>query len=149
MKWIWIYFLCGQEVWSEPSMGARMVPANGHTTKTKKILYVVLVGKTFHLIYKYIHSRAIFVSRKGGRASIGYRASIGTYTVYIYWKVSIKRWIVTGATLWGRKCSLFLEHLISLPFGSSWFHPFIIYTLLNLSVLGLCLRINDWFVCLD
>ena len=24
-----------------------------------------------------------FCSRKGGRASIGYRASIGTYTVYI------------------------------------------------------------------
>ena len=29
-----------------------------------------------------------------------------------------------------------------------WFYPFIIYTLHNLSVLGLCLRINDWFVCL-
>ena len=26
--------------------------------------------------------------------------------------------------------------------GSSWFHPFIIYTLLTLSVLGLCLWIN-------
>ena len=28
-------------------------------------------------------------------------------------------------------------------------HPIYIYALLNLSVLGLCLRINDWFVCLD
>ena len=29
--------------------------------------------------------------------------------------------------MWGRKCSLFPEHLISLPLGSSWFHPFVIY----------------------
>ena len=45
--------------------------------------------------------------------------------------------------MWGRKCSLFPVHLISLPLGSSWFHPFIIYRLQNLSVFGLCLRIND------
>ena len=57
-----------------------MVPANGQTTKTKKnLLYVVLVGKTFHLtIYTFACN---FCSRKGGCASIGYRASIGTYTV--------------------------------------------------------------------
>ena len=48
-----------------------------------------------------------------------------------------------GCHVWGRKFSLFPEHLISLPLGSSWFHPFIIYTLHNLSVYGLCLRIND------
>ena len=40
--------------------------------------------------------------------------------------------------MWGRKCPLFLEHLISLPMRSSWFHPFIIYTVQNLSVLELC-----------
>ena len=43
-----------------------------------------MVGKTFHLITNtkmYIYLRAIFVLEKGGRASIGYRASIGTYTV--------------------------------------------------------------------
>ena len=61
--------LCGQEVWSEPWMGGgggRMVPANGQTTKTKKnLLYVVLVGKPFHLITN-IPSRAIFVLEKGG-----------------------------------------------------------------------------------
>ena len=34
-------------------------------------------------------------------------------------------------------------NLISLPLGSSWLHPFIIYTLLDVSVLGLCLRIGD------
>ena len=70
-----------------------MVPANGQTTKTKiNILYVVLVGKTFHLItniYKYIHSRAIFVLEKGGGGGggacfnwVACFASIGTYTVY-------------------------------------------------------------------
>ena len=48
-----------------------------------------------------------------------------------------------GCHMWSMKCSLFPEHLISLPLGSSWFHPFIIYTLQNFSVLGLCLRIND------
>ena len=42
-----------------------------------------------------------------------------------------------------RKLSLFPEHLISLPLGSSRFYPLMIYTLHNLSVLGLCLRIHD------
>ena len=51
-------------------MGARMVPANGQTTKN--LLYVILVGKTY---YKYMHSRAIFVLEKGGGG--GGRASIG------------------------------------------------------------------------
>ena len=32
------------------------------------------------------------------------------------------------------------------PLGSSWFHPSIIYTLLNLSVLGLCLWINNTYM---
>ena len=32
-----------------------------------------------------------------------------------------------GCHMWSRKCSLFPEHLISLPLGSSWFHPFINY----------------------
>ena len=59
-----------------------------------------------------------------------------------------------GCHMWGRKCSLFSEHLISLPLGSSWFYSFAIYmylhcVLLNLSVLGPCLQINDWFVFLD
>ena len=29
--------------------------------------------------------------------------------------------------VWSRKCPLFPEHLISLPLGSSWLHPSIIY----------------------
>ena len=47
--------------------------------------------------------------------------------------------------MWGRKWSLFSEHLISSLWGvhdvthSLYTH----YILLNLSVLGLCLRIND------
>ena len=32
-----------------------------------------------------------------------------------------------GCYMWGRKCSLFQEHQISLPLGSSWFYPFIVY----------------------
>ena len=46
-------------------MGARMVPANGQTTKTKKnLLYVVLVGKTVHLITNiYIHVQFLFSKR--------------------------------------------------------------------------------------
>ena len=47
-------------------MGARMVPANGQTTKTKKIFYICRFGwKDFPSYYKYIHSRAIFVLEKG------------------------------------------------------------------------------------
>ena len=42
-----------------------------------------------------------------------------------------------------RKWSHFPEHLISLPLWSSRFYPLMIYTLHNLSVLGLCLRIHD------
>ena len=44
--------------------------------------------------------------------------------------------IVTDAACGAGKCSLFPEHIISLPLGSSWFHPFIMYTLciVNLSV---------------
>ena len=41
--------------------------------------------------------------------------------------------------MWGRKCALFPEHLISLPLGSSGFHPFIT----EFVSIGLCLRIND------
>ena len=49
-------------------MGPRMVPANGQTTKTKKnLLYVVLVGKTFHLITNiYICVQFLFSKRGGG-----------------------------------------------------------------------------------
>ena len=56
---------------------------------------------------------------------------------YVEWFVHYL-WLMTGFPLlvvnrdgcymWGRKCSLFPEHLISLPLGSSWLHPFIIYT---------------------
>ena len=70
-----------------------------------------------------------------------------------------KLWHMTGSQLlflnesWRvphvRQEILIPEHLISLPLGSSRFHPFMIYTLQNLSVLGLCLRIHDWFVSLD
>ena len=81
MKWIWIYFLCGQEVWSEPSMGARMVPANGQTTKTTKIFYMSFWLERLSILLQIYTFACNFCSRKGGRASIGYRASIGTYTV--------------------------------------------------------------------
>ena len=94
-------------------MGARMVPANGQTTKIKKnLLYVVLVGKTFHLITNiYIRVQFLqiytfacnFCSRKGGRASIGYRASIGTYTVCLITKYNnnvVRNWTsISGSSI--------------------------------------------------
>ena len=56
--------LCGQEDLSEPSTGARMAPANGQTTKTKKFFYIVLVAKSFHLITNiYIHVQFFFSKR--------------------------------------------------------------------------------------
>ena len=67
-------------------MGARMVPANGQTTKTKKIFYMLFCLERLSIllqIHVYTFARN-FCSRKGVCASIGYRASIGTYTVYIY-----------------------------------------------------------------
>ena len=60
-----MYFLCGQEVWSEPSMGARMVPANGQTTKTKKIFgYMSFWLERLHLITNiYICVQFLFSKR--------------------------------------------------------------------------------------
>ena len=64
------------------------------------------------------------------------------YITYAEWFVH-QLWHMTGFRLllncdwyhmWGRKCSLFKEHLISLSVGGSWFHPITIYTLHNLSV---------------
>ena len=73
-----------------------------------------------------------------------------------------KLWHMTGSQLlflnksWRvphvrRKWSLLPQHLISLPLGSSRFYPLMIYTLQNLSVVGLCLRINDsgLFACIS
>ena len=63
------------------------------------------------------------------------------YYLLIIWQYILS--IVTGATCEiyksEVKCSLFSDHLISLTFGEfmispTWFHPFIIYTLHNLSV---------------
>ena len=65
-------------------MGARMVPANGQTTKTTKIFYMSFWLERLSILLQIYTFACNFCSRKGGRASIGYRASIGTYTVYIY-----------------------------------------------------------------
>ena len=63
-------------------MGARMVPANGQTTKTKKIFYMSFWLERLSILLQIYTFACNFCSRKGGRASIGYRASIGTYTVH-------------------------------------------------------------------
>ena len=55
----------------------------------KNLLYVILVGKTFHLITN-INIRVQILVSKRGRASIGYCASIGTYTVAVYGCVCLK-----------------------------------------------------------
>ena len=62
-------------------MGARMVPANGQTTKTKKIFYMSFWLERLSILLQIYTFTFNFCSQKGGRASIGYRASIGTYTV--------------------------------------------------------------------
>ena len=54
-----------------------------------------------------------------------------------------------GATCWAGNAHSFRNTMISLPFGEfliSLIHY--TYTLHNLSVLGLCLRIHDYMVCL-
>ena len=61
-------------------MGARMVPAN-RQTKTKKIFYMSFWLERLSILLQIYTFACNFCSRKGGRASIGYRASIGTYTV--------------------------------------------------------------------
>ena len=66
IKWIWIYLLCGQEVWSEPSMGARMVPANGQTTNTKKIFYMLFWLERLSILLQIYTFACNFCSRKGG-----------------------------------------------------------------------------------
>ena len=65
-------------------MGARMVPANGQTIKTKKIFYMSFWLERLSILLQIYTFACNFCSRKGGRASIGYRASIGTYTVYVH-----------------------------------------------------------------
>ena len=47
--------------------------------------------------------------------------------------------------MWGRKCSLFPEHLISLHLGSSIFHPFIIYSLHDY----ICRLMTGLFACIN
>ena len=47
-----------------------------------------------------------------------------------------------GCHMWGRECTLFKDHMISLPLEVWFFHSFIRYTLHNMLVLWLCLRIN-------
>ena len=64
-------------------MGARMVPANRQTTKTKKIFYMSFWLERLSIVLQIYTFACNFFSRKGGRASIGYRASIGTYTVIL------------------------------------------------------------------
>ena len=63
-------------------MGARMVPANGQTTETKKIFYMSFWLERLSILLQIYTFACNFCSRKGGHASIGYCASIGTYTVY-------------------------------------------------------------------
>ena len=47
-------------------MGARMVPENGQTTKTKQIFYICHFGwKAFPSYYKYIHRVQFFFSKRG------------------------------------------------------------------------------------
>ena len=71
--------------------------------------------------------------------------------VYRLWHATYFQLIVTGATCGQGEImnspkgkNQVFPHKVSISC-----HPLYIYTLHNLSVLGLCLRNNDWFVCLD
>ena len=73
-------------------MGARMVPANGQTTKTKNIFYMSFWLERLSILLQIYTFACNFCSRKGGRASIG------TYTVVIYrkhWTILKKIYSVT------------------------------------------------------
>ena len=78
-------------------MGARMVPANGQTTKTKKIFYMSFWLERLSILLQIYTFACNFCSRKGGRASIGYRASIGTY-IYLRqpYRMVAGRWAMTN-----------------------------------------------------
>ena len=72
----------------------------------------------------------------------------GVFTECDIWLVSsfCRSWQVTH--VW-QEIIIFFQ---STSFPSHWgfiIHPFIIYTLHNLLVFGLCLQIIDWFICLD
>ena len=58
-------------------MGARMMPANGQTTKTTKIFYMSFWLERLSILLQIYTFSCNFCSRKGGCASIG------TYTVII------------------------------------------------------------------
>ena len=56
-------------------MGARMVPANGQTTKNKQIFYMSFLLESLSILLQIYTFAFNFCSRKGGRVSFG------TYTV--------------------------------------------------------------------
>ena len=64
-------------------MGARMVPANGQTTKTTKIFYMSFWLERLSILLQIYTFMCNFCSQKGGCASIG------TYTVDSYQITSI------------------------------------------------------------
>ena len=91
-------------------MGERMVPANGQTTKTTKIFYVSFWLERLSILLQICTFTCNFCSRKGGRASIGYRASIWTYTV----GGSFEKKVQSGATH-------LIRFYIALNWGEKWF----------------------------
>ena len=68
--------LCGQEVWSEPWTGGGGKNGASKWTNYKNLVYVVLVGKPFHLIAN-IYIRVQFFSRKGGVLLLGSALLLG------------------------------------------------------------------------
>ena len=66
-------------------MGARMVPENGQTTKTKKSFVCRFGWKDFPSYYKYIHSRAILFSKRGGGGACFYWVACFYWDIYGRW----------------------------------------------------------------
>ena len=119
--------------------------------KLKKSFICRFGWKDFPSYYKYIHLRAIFVLEKGGRASIGYRASIGTYTVgtvgiyiqYIYKKnVMLASEPVGGRSLVTELPCLFGATKEFYVFGGSGRDFFFVYSMIYR-------YLKNRIVCLD
>ena len=94
-------------------MGARMVPANGQTTKTKKIFYMSFWLERLSILLQiqmYIHSRAIFVLEKGGVLLLGTVLLLGHIR---YTPETVANWTFLDQILLSINCSCQLWQKVS------------------------------------
>ena len=116
-----------------------------HFNKTTSIIIVIFICSGLFEIWRFsvqriysgfkVSEAGIFFTKTtfqklyGRHADLVNKCDTSVSHMLNGWYTSCDIWLVSSYLVWGRKCLLFPEHLISLPFGSSWFRPFIIYTL--------------------